>query len=617
MPTPVPPKRRERDPASLVLDLARPYRISLGVVVSAMVVETLAGLATPWPLKFILDSALGDRTPPQWVSGLVGGAVATPMTLAATAGAGVVVIAVVGGVASYIDSYYTESVGQLLANDLRLRLYDHLERLSFNYFDTHQTAALLSTATDDVSSVQDFVSSSTLSMLIDLMTIVGMLVLMFWLNWDFTLVVLAVTPLMLLFVARFRQAVKKATREVRRRESEVLSVLQTGLESIRTVQAFGAQDIEATRLSEAGQATVKAALSARRLKAILAPALDVIVAGCTAFILWRGAGLVLLGAMTIGGLTVFLAYLRQFFKPVRELAKMTTSLAQANVGLERIRAILDVDSDIKERPDARDPHSFHGTIAFEHVEFGYGTNAPILQDVSFAIGAGQFAAIVGMTGSGKSTAVSLIPRFYDPARGRILIDGTDIQEFTISGVRKQIGFVLQDTVLFHGTVRENIAYGRHDATDAQIVAAARLANAEEFIARMPDGYGTTIGERGLTLSGGQRQRLGIARAFIRNAPILILDEPTAALDDKSELAVMEGLQRLMQGRTVVMITHRLHTIREADSIIVLHGGVVAEQGTHDNLLAKGGIYAELHRINSSVPGEQRPQPSQVLRPAVV
>jgi ABC-type multidrug transport system fused ATPase/permease subunit len=587
--------RRGGGMASLVVDLARPYRAWLVLILAAMLVETMAGLAGPWPLKIVIDDVVGHHRVP-WAAWLLGPSLAGDgRALAAMAAASLVLIAVFGGVASYVDNYYTESVGQWVANDLRRRVYDHLECLSFSYYDTHQTGALLSTMTDDVSTVQDFVSSSTLSILIDVMTIVGMLGLMFWLNWDFTLLVVAVTPFLLLFVARFRRAVKKATREVRRRESDVVAVLQAGLESVRTVQAFGAQDVEAARLGEASQATVNAALSARRVKSLLSPVVALVVSACTAVVLWRGADLILAGTMTIGALTVFLTYLSKFFKPVQDLAKMSNAIAQTTVGLERIKSILDIQMSTQERPDAREPETFRGAITFDHVAFSYNPEVPVLQDVNFSIAPGQFVGVVGGTGSGKSTIVSLIPRFYDPTAGRILIDGTDIREYTLRGIRRQIGFVLQETVLFHGTVRENIAYGRHRATDAQIVAAAKLANADEFIVRMPDGYNALIGERGVTLSGGQRQRIGIARAFIRNAPILVLDEPTSSLDTESEQLVMEGVDRLTKGRTVVMITHRLGTIRAADTIIVLHDGIAAEQGTHEELLAAGGIYAGLYR----------------------
>ncbi|HKE89678.1 MAG TPA: ABC transporter ATP-binding protein [Gemmatimonadales bacterium] len=592
----VSPAARSPTMARLVVDLARPYRGWFVIILLAMLVEAATVLAGPWPLKMVIDYGVGHQPVPHWIAQLLGPRFAADgIALAGAAAVALVLLAVIGGVASYVDSYFTESVGQWVANDLRLRLYNHAERLSFNYYDTHQTGVLLSTIIDDVATVQDFVSSATLSILVDLLTIVGMLGLMFWLNWDFTLIVLAITPFLLLFVARFRRAIKRATHEVRRRQSDIVDVLQTGLESVRTVQAFGAQDIEAKRLGDVSRATVLAALGARRVKSLLSPVVAVIVSLCTALVLWRGAGLVLAGTMTIGSLTVFLTYLAKFFKPVQDLAKMTNSVAATNVGLERIRSILDIGVNVGERSDAREPQPFRGAIEFEHVAFSYKPEAPVLADVAFSITQGQFVGVVGVTGSGKSTIVSLIPRFYDPTGGRILIDGIDIRDYTLEGIRRQIGFVLQDTVLFRGSVRDNIAYGRPDATMEQILAAARLANADEFIVRMPHGYDTPVGERGVTLSGGQRQRIGIARALIRNAPILILDEPTAALDTESEKLVIEGLDRLMEGRTVITITHRLNTIRNADLIIVLHEGVVAEQGRHDDLLAREGLYADLYR----------------------
>ena len=595
--------------AVFVAGLARPYRAWLVIILVAMLAETVTALAVPWPLKIVIDSVIGGHPAPDWLAWMVGPALAAGGTaLAAAAAISLVLLAMLGGIASYVDHYFTENVSQWVANDLRIRVYDHLEHLSFTYYDTHQTGVLLSTVTDDVSTIQDFVSSSTLSILIDLTTVAGMLALMFWLNWDFTLMVVAVTPFLLLFVARFRSAIKQATREVRRRESDIVAVLQTGLAAVRTVQALGGEDIEAARLTEVSQATVRAALRARRIKSLLSPVVSVIVSACTALVIWRAAGLILAGAMTLGSLTVFLAYLARFFKPLQELAKMTTVVAHASVALERIQSILDIDTGIAERPDARDPDAFKGAIAFEHVGFSYEASAQVLRDVSFSITPGQFVGIVGTTGSGKSTVVSLIPRFYDPNAGRILIDGSDIREYSLDGVRGQIGFVLQDTVLFRGTIRENIAYGRHDATDVQIISAAKLANADEFIVRTPNGYDTLIGERGSTLSGGQRQRIGIARAFLRDARILILDEPTASLDADSEALVMDGLRHLARGRTVIMITHNLDTIRHADSIIVLHDGIVPEQGTHDELVSLGRIYAELYwnrKSASALPREPK------------
>lgn len=346
-------------------------------------------------------------------------------------------------------------------------------------------------------------------------------------------------------------------------------------------------------------ATVEASLKARRVKALLSPIVSVTVALCTAVVLWRGSALILAGAMTVGALTVFLSYLSEFFKPVQDLAKMTNSIALAAVGVERVRSIHEADTVIPQRPEAIVPPALKGEIEFAHVAFAYTADSPVLTDVNFHIQAGQLVGVVGPTGGGKSTIVSLIPRFYDPTAGAVKIDGVDIRDYQCQSLRDQIGYVLQETILFEGTVRDNIAYGRKGVTLAQILNAAKLANADEFIARMPHGYDTMVGEREETLSGGQRQRIGIARAVIRNNPILILDEPTAALDTESERLVIEALERLMKGRTVITIAHRLSTIRDANKIIVLKGGVVAEEGTHDELLARGGVYAELYRIQFS------------------
>ena len=475
-------------------------------------------------------------------------------------------------------------------------MYHHLDRLSLAYYDTQQTGNLLSTITTDIATIQDFASEATLSILVDLLTIVGMVGLMFSLNFDFALIAVAVTPFLLFFVMRFKKAVKKATHEVRHRQSDVLAVVQEGLESIRVVKAYGRQELEEQHLQEASKAAVDAALKARRVKSLLSPVVDVVVAFCTAFVLYRGAKLILSGAMTIGGLTVFLAYLTKFFKPVQDLAKMTNSIAQAGVGVERVQAILDADDLIPERPDAKVPDAIRGEITFDKVAFSYKPESPVLKEVTFTIKPGQLVGFVGATGGGKSTVASLIPRFYDATGGRILVDGVDVRDYKIQALRNQIGLVLQDTVLFQGTVADNIAYGKPGATREEVVAAARLANAEEFILRMPKGYDSEVGERGLTLSGGQRQRIGIARAIIRDSPILILDEPTAALDTESEKIVMEALERLMKGRTAIAIAHRLSTIRDADQIVVFKDGVVAEQGTHDDLLKLGGFYAQLYQI---------------------
>jgi len=581
----------------LVLELVRPYRGWLSVVFAAMLVEIGASLAAPWPLKLVIDDALGNHHLPHWLEWAHDyGFGKHTLGVALFAGVATLAIAVVGAIAGYIDNYYTTSVGQWVANDLRLRIYQHLHRLSLRYYDHARIGTLVSTITSDVATIQDFASSSTLDIVIDLVTIVFMVGLMFWLDWDFTLIAVAFTPVLLLFVFRFKKALKEATRAVRVRQSEVLSIVQRGLGSIKVTKAFGRQDLELAHLEAASLATVEAALRARKIKSLLSPTVGIVVAICTAIVLWKGTSLIIAGAMTAGALTVYLAYLKMFFKPVKDLASMTSTIAQTAVALERIQNILSADEVIQERPGAIDPGRVRGAIRFDRVTFGYDRDEQVLHEVSFDIEPGQVVGIVGSTGSGKSTLLSLLPRFYDPTLGRILIDGVDIADHKVAALRAQIGFVLQDSVLFPGTIRENIAYGRPDAAEQDIIAAARIANADEFIARMPRGYDSLVGEHGNTLSGGQRQRIAIARTVLRNSPILVLDEPTAALDPHSELLVIEALQRLMKGRTVIMIAHRLNTLIGADKIIVLKDGVVAEQGPYDDLIARAGIFSELNRI---------------------
>jgi ABC-type multidrug transport system fused ATPase/permease subunit len=588
---------------SLIWSLLKPYRNSLVIILAAMLVQTAMSVATPWPLKIILDNVVGERKLPPWLDDFLRPFMTSgsKMQIAAAAAIAMILIALLGAAASYLANYYTTSVGQWVANDLRLRTYHHLQQLSLSYYNTHEMGTLLSTITADVQTIQNFASSSTLGILVDLFTIVAMLVIMFWLNWDFTLIAVGVTPFMLLMVSRFKKAVKKATREVRKQQSNVVAVVQQGLESMRVVKAFGRQDLEQEELSEVSKATVEAALKARRVKALLSPIVTLTVSLCSAFVLWRSSSLILKGTMTAGALTVFLSYLTKFFKPVQDLATMTNTIAQTAVGVERVRAILEANDVIEERGGAREPQPLKGEIKFENVAFAYNKDAPVLTDVNFEIKAGQMVGVVGPTGGGKSTIVSLIPRFYDPSAGKVSVDGVDIRDYKIHGLRNQIAYVLQETVLFRGTVAENIAYGRGSATRDEIVEVAKLANADEFIAKMPQGYDTMVGDRGDTLSGGQRQRIGIARALIRNNPILILDEPTAALDTESEQLVMEALERLMKGRTVITIAHRLSTIRNSDKIVVLKGGVVAEEGTHDELMAKSGVYAELYHIQFNKP----------------
>lgn len=486
----------------LILELIRPYRGWLVIVLAAMLVEIAMSLAAPWPLKLVLDDALVKHQLPHWLAwahqyGIGRHAVG----VALFAGLSTILIALIAAGATYIDNYYTTSIGQWVANDLRIRIYEHLHRLSLRFYDSAKTGTLMSTITTDVSTVQGFASSSTLGIVVDIVTIAFMLGLMFWLDWDFTLIAVGVTPLLLLFVIRFKKAVKEVTKIVRVRQSDVVAVVQEGLGSVRAVKAFGRQDLEIAHMTEASHATVEAALKARQVKSMLSPVVGIVVAMCSGIVLWKGTSLIVAGTMTAGALTVYLAYLTKFFKPVKDLASMTSAIAQTTVALERIQKILSADDVIPERADAIDPGRVKGAIALEHVAFGYDDENLVLRDVCFTIEPGQVVGIVGPTGSGKSTVLSLIPRFYDASTGRILIDGVNVDSFKLAALRQQVGFVLQETVLFRGTIRENIAYGRAGASDEEIIEAAKIANADEFISRMPHGYDSVVGERGDTLSG--------------------------------------------------------------------------------------------------------------------
>ena len=577
--------------------LVRPYWRWLFVVAVAMVVETLMTLAQPWPLKIVLDSVFESVPAPAFVRWF-GIDTASKLSLLQGAVTATVIIAVLQAANAYLNAFYTVSIGQWVAHDLRQSVYAHLQRLSMSYYDRQQIGPIISTITDDINSVQDFVSTSLLDIVLDSLTIVGMIAVMLSLNWHFTLVALAVMPLVLIFVFRLRTVIKTATHDVRRRQSELVSIVQEGLGAIRVVKAFGQGSFERERLAAKSRESVDAALYARRVRSLLGPVVTSFVAIGTAAVLWFGAQEVLAGAMTAGALVVFLNYLGRLFRPIQSLARASTSIAQAAVGLERVRALLEADEKLPRSPQARPIAITAGRVAFEAVSFAYTPGRLVLTDVSFVAEPGQVIGLVGPSGSGKSTLVSLIPRFYDPVAGRVSIDGQDVRHVTMRSLRRQIAFVLQETQLFHAPVWQNIAYGKPDATRDEIVEAAGLAQAHAFIEGLPDGYDTMLGQGGLMLSGGQRQRIGIARAFVRDAKILIMDEPSSGLDSESEQLVFEGLRNLKQGRTTFVIAHRLSTIRNADAILVLDQGRIVERGRHADLVAQGGLYARMQQVQS-------------------
>ncbi len=580
-----------------ISELLRPHRRALALGTLAAVGDSIANLLVPVPLKVVLDNVLRRKPPTGWLNKLVLSAGAgDKMTAVHVAAVAVLLIALFGAVCTYAEKLLTTQVGQWVMHDLRQRIYFHVQRLSLAYHDHKSTGDLVSTVTSDIDSVQTFISSNLLDALISVVTLVGMIAVMLYINWRFTAIALSIAPLLAIVVFRYTRLIRKAAREVRKKEGEIASVIQEVLTSMRVVKAFAREDYEMRRLEEESLENVEIALRARGIKARLSPLVAVIVAIGTALVLWFGARLVIAGELSAGSLVLFIWYLGKMYKPMQDLSKMTDAYSKAAVGYERILAVLNTDGEVRDLPGARKVSRLRGDIEFEHVTFGYDRAQPILDDLSFKIEAGQLAAFVGPTGAGKTTIISLISRFYDPFSGAVKIDGADLRSYQQRSLRGQISVVLQETVLFHGTVWQNIAYGKPNATRAEILHAAEMANASEFIEKMPQGYNSLVGERGVTLSGGQRQRIAIARAVIRKTPILILDEPSSGLDSESEKLIFEALDRLMKGKTSIVIAHRLSTVRAADVIFVIRDGRIVEQGRHDELATATGLYAELYGI---------------------
>jgi ATP-binding cassette, subfamily B, bacterial len=580
--------------------LLRPYWPSMAVALVAVAGEIVTDLLEPWPLKVVIDYVVQSKHLPGWLGPLVFRmAGENRLALLNLAVAAVAAIAVIGGISAYAEKYLTTSVGQWVTHDLRRTLYHHIHRLSLSQHNEARVGDLISRVTSDIDAIQGFITSAFLGAIVSVLTLIGMISVMFYLNWRFTLIALSIAPLLFAVVFYYTRRIKKASREVRKKESELVSVVEEVLSSIRVVQAFTREDYEQKRFETQSLENVEIALRARSIKAKLAPLVDVIVAVGTCLVLGYGGRLVLSGSITTGSLVVFVFYLGKMYKPMRDLSKMTDTISKAAVGYERIVEILHTESEIKDLPRARRAPRFKGRIEFENVSFSYSPDVPVLRGVSFRIEPGQTAAFVGPTGAGKTTIISLAARFYDPADGVVKIDGRDIRTYTLRSLREQMSFVLQETLLFRAPLWENIAYGKPQASRAEIMRAAEVANASEFIDKLPEGYDTMVGERGATLSGGQKQRVAIARAVLRDAPILILDEPTSSLDASSESLVVEALERLMKGKTCIVIAHHLSTIRQADVILVVKDGAIIEEGSHEALLAAKSVYSALFQAQSA------------------
>jgi subfamily B ATP-binding cassette protein MsbA len=586
-----------------LIHLLRPHWKLLAVAFAAMLVQSAADLLEPWPLKVVFDYVLGSKQMPGWLAEWLPGDALAVLNVAAAA---VFAIAVVGAISSFTEKYLSTTVAKRVGYELRHMLYHHVQRLSLSFYEQRRTGDMVVRLTSDIDATEDLISSAVLGIALNLLTLAGMMAVMFYLDWRFSLIGLSVAPFLFVLVYRLTRGIKKATRAVKRKESELASVVQESIASVRVVKAFAREDFEERRLDQQSQESVALSLRARSMKARLPPMVDILVAAGTCLVLWFGVRLVLEGSLTAGALLVFILYLGKMYKPMKDLSKTADTWSKAAVGFERIAEILNIERQIRDYPAARPAPRLAGAIKFSHVQFGYAPNQTVLRDVTLSVEPGQRAALVGLTGCGKSTLIGLIPRLYDTVAGSISIDGHDVRSFTLESLRRQVSFVLQEAILFHTTVADNIAYGKPGATREEVVRAATLANADEFIARLPQGYDTVIGERGETLSGGQRQRIAIARAIIRDASILLLDEPSAALDPQSEELVFQGLDRLLEGRTSITIAHRLATVRRADVIFVLDNGVISERGTHDELLALNGLYARLYRMQFRPP-DTRPE----------
>jgi ATP-binding cassette subfamily B protein/subfamily B ATP-binding cassette protein MsbA len=515
----------------------------------------------------------------------------------------VVIYAAVGAF-TVLCNYTTISIGQRMVRDLRSDLYAHLHRLSMAFHSRAQAGDLLYRVTADTFALQSLTMNCLFPAATALILLIGMAVIMLRLDWQLTLLALAVCPFLLLTIGRLNRRITVAASEVRERESEVYGVVQRAMAAMRVIQAFTRESEEHRRFMTASERSLDAGLRLYTLQTFYAGVVNLVIAVGTAAVVWMGARHVMDGTLTVGGLVVFISYLASLYVPINNMFQVYGLAQSARVGVQRVLDVLDVERDLPDGTRVFPPEGARGEIEWRDVEFGYSPGAVVLHRVSLRVAPGQRVAVVGATGAGKSTLLSLLPRFYDPTRGRVLIDGVDAREYRLDSLRRQIAMVLQPPLLFPVSVRENIAFGRPDARIEEIVAAAKAARIHDTITRLPRGYDTAVGEQGVTLSEGEKQRITIARAILRDSPILILDEPTSALDPQTEGFVMEALEQLQAGRTTLIIAHRLSTVRMADLVVVLKDGRLVEHGSLETLLARGGPFAAMYGSQSQEPRQE-------------
>ena len=541
-------------------------------------------LLKPWPFKIIVDdflrptpAARGDWS--TWV----------PLLCLA-----LVVLQVAWGIINWITNYLFVKIGLQALLKLRTDLYSHLQRLSLKFHDARRSADSSFRVAYDSQSIQTIYNKGFTNIFASVIALIGTFIVMLRLDWVLTLLSLAIVPLIVGAIYFFARRIRSESTSIQEHESAVLAQAQEGLSSIRMVHAFGREDFEVMQFHQQAQQSLQANLRLTLTNVNSALVISTLMVIGTAAMYYVGTLHVLAGTLSLGSLLVFSAYLLMLYQPLESLTYTAWAMEGATAGAKRCFEILDSQDDVRDSPNAVDISSAKGAIELRSVDFGYAKSRIVLRDINLSIAPNQIVGLVGGTGAGKSTLLSLVPRFYDPTTGSVMLDGRAVHEITKKSLRAQIAIVLQDTLLFSTTVRENIAYGRPDATEEEIIEAARRAQADEFIQQMPQGYSSLVGERGGHLSVGQRQRIGIARAFLKNAPILLLDEPTSALDPSTEAAIMETIKELMRGRTTLIATHRLATIHNLDQIIVLDHGRIIEQGRGPELLVRGGVYAKLY-----------------------
>ena len=565
----------------------------------ALIGETVFRLLEPWPLKFIFDEIIykGFQVESLKVPFLDNLNSLGLLSLLAIA---LVAIAILRGTMAYLSTTGMAVAATRIMSEIRANLYAHLQSLSLSFHHKAKTGDLITRVTYDIERLREVTVVAALPLLTNLLTMLGMLGVMIWLNLQLALIAIAIFPLFLLTTTVMSRRIHKVAKKQRQREGVIAANAAEAIGAIKVVQALSLQSMLEKSFAKQNKKSLKESAETQRLRAGQERTVEVLVAVATALVLWRGVQLVITGALTPGDLLVFITYLKVAFKPMRQLAKYTGQIAKAIASGERVIDLLEIVPEVRDSRWSHPAPVFQGLVEFRNVSFAYENQANTLNNISLKTLPGQKIALVGASGGGKSTLVSLLLRLYDPLEGQILIDGHDLREYTLDSLRKQISIVLQDSILFAASIRDNIAYGCVNATEEEILNAARLANAHDFILDLPEGYDTVVGERGATLSGGQKQRIAIARAAIRKAPIVILDEPTVGLDNRSERIVTEALERLTQSSTTFLITHDLRTAKNADQIFYLEGGTILEQGTHEQLMRKGKHYATLYQLQQTV-----------------